>query len=120
FAFIDMLDKYNNVEAKKNARPERYVVKGFGLDFKQRLNSREKAYSKFLYYKNFYGNEQITILTEGKTDPVYLKCAIDSLFLDYPQLVREEKNTKNRVLKVNLFKTNDKKKYFLDLSGGAA
>ncbi|CDL44958.1 hypothetical protein [Escherichia coli ISC41] len=24
------------------------------------------------------------------------------------------------MLKVNLFKTNDKKKYFLDLSGGAA
>ncbi|WP_108700714.1 retron Ec67 family RNA-directed DNA polymerase/endonuclease [Phytobacter sp. SCO41] len=120
FSFIDMLDKYNNVEDKKNALPEKYVIKGFGLDFKKRLNSREKAYSKFLYYKNFYGNEQLTVLTEGKTDPVYLKCAIDSLYLEFPQLVREEKNTKNRILKINLFKANEKKKYFLDLSGGAA
>ncbi|EOZ7588106.1 retron Ec67 family RNA-directed DNA polymerase/endonuclease [Enterobacter hormaechei] len=120
FSFIDMIDKYNNVKAKKNNSPEKYVVKSFGLDFKQRLNSREKAFSKFLYYKNFYGNEQLTILTEGKTDPIYLKCAIDSLYLDFPDLVREEKGTERRLLKINLFKTNDKKKYFLDLSGGAA
>nr|WP_315289836.1 retron Ec67 family RNA-directed DNA polymerase/endonuclease [Serratia proteamaculans] len=120
FVYIDMLDKYNRIQVKKVAPPERYVLKNTGLDFTQRLNSREKSFSYFLYYKYFYGNDKPTILTEGKTDPIYLKCAIDSLYLNYPNLVMEDKGTKKRVLKVTLFKTNSKKKYFLDLSGGAA
>jgi hypothetical protein len=120
FTHIDMLDKYNRIQVKKNSHPEKYVLKKAGIDFTQRLSSREKAFSNFLHFKYFYGNEKTTILTEGKTDPIYLKCAIDSLYLNYPNLVKVDKESKNRVLKISLFKANSKKKYFLDLSGGAA
>lgn len=120
FVYIDMLDKYNNINAKKHTLPEKYVLKKTGINFTLKLNSIETAFSNFLHYKYFYGNIKPTVLTEGKTDPIYLKCAIDSLYLSYPALVRVDDRTKNRILNITLFKTNAKKEYFLDLYGGAA
>lgn len=38
-----------------------------------------KLYRRFLFYKYFVALNETLIVTEGKTDPVYLKCAIKNL-----------------------------------------
>lgn len=49
---------------------------------KSSLNSRELTYARFLFFKNFWYNKDITVITEGKTDPLYLKAAIRALEKD--------------------------------------
>ena len=45
-----------------------------------------KLYKRFLFYKHFVALEKPLIVTEGKTDPLYLRPAIAKLRADYPQL----------------------------------
>ena len=40
------------------------------------FNSKEKEYKKFLFYRYFFGNDRPMIVTEGKTDPLYIKAAL--------------------------------------------
>lgn len=54
------------------------------------FNKREKEYMKFLFYKYFWQNKKPLIITEGKTDVRYLKSALKSLNLEYPELVNVE------------------------------
>ena len=76
--FIDQLDHYNRLRQKPALNPK-YHLKIDALaknQAKQRrylFNSREKTFSQFLFYRLFYANEKPTILTEGKTDNVYLR-----------------------------------------------
>ncbi|EIG8578121.1 retron Ec67 family RNA-directed DNA polymerase/endonuclease [Escherichia coli] len=121
FGFIDQVDKFNNIKKKLNKQPDRYVLTNATLHgFKLKLNAREKAYSKFIYYKFFHGNTCPTIITEGKTDRIYLKAALHSLETSYPELFREKTDSKKKEINLNIFKSNEKTKYFLDLSGGTA
>lgn len=50
----------------------------------------EKLYFHFLFFKYFIVPDRPILVTEGKTDIVYLKAAIKSLHAKYPGLVREE------------------------------
>lgn len=43
-------------------------------------------YRQFLFYKNFVALERPTIVPEGKTDSIYLRCAIRKLTAYHPQL----------------------------------
>ena len=45
-----------------------------------------ERYRQYIYFQNFYYNQMPTILCEGKTDPVYLRCAIKSLASSIPLL----------------------------------
>lgn len=119
FGFIDTLDKYNNIKAKKVNKIEKFQPIKSGLNFTTKLNSREKAYSWFMYYKHFHGMEMPTILTEGKTDRVYLKCALNSLASNYPTLSKIDPKDSSITHRINFFKASDKTGYFLDISGGA-
>lgn len=56
----------------------------------QQLNGREKEYQKFLFFKYFYANEKPLIVTEGKTDVIYLKAALKKMYRDYPELVTRD------------------------------
>ncbi len=47
-----------------------------------------KLYRQFLSYKNFYALEKPLIICEGKTDIIYLKCALKKLKSEYPMLVQ--------------------------------
>ena len=47
---------------------------------------KQSIYRSFLIYRNFFVPEKPVILCEGKTDVVYLKCAITSLASDFSQL----------------------------------
>ncbi|WP_117283189.1 retron Ec67 family RNA-directed DNA polymerase/endonuclease [Streptococcus intermedius] len=56
------------------------------------FNSKEKEYKKFLFYRYFFGNDRPTIVTEGKTDPLYIKAALKKLYQDYPELIEKDGN----------------------------
>lgn len=74
FAFINQADSFE----KK-------------INFNQ-LNGRGKEYQKFLFYRYFFANEKPLIVTEGKTDIIYLKASLKKMYKDYPELVtRDEK-----------------------------
>ncbi|MCK6980322.1 retron Ec67 family RNA-directed DNA polymerase/endonuclease [Enterobacter roggenkampii] len=121
FGFIDQLDKFNNIQKKKSKQPEKYALAPATLhSFKSKLNAREKAYGKFIYYKFFHGNTCPTIVTEGKTDRIYLKAALRALSNNYPELYRERKDKKGKEIDLNILKITDKLNYFLNISGGTA
>ena len=46
-----------------------------------------KTYRRFLDYISFGGNINPTIICEGKTDNIYLKCAMKSLAVSFPKLI---------------------------------
>ncbi|MGY5614842.1 retron Ec67 family RNA-directed DNA polymerase/endonuclease [Vibrio brasiliensis] len=50
------------------------------------LDGIKNLYGKFLFFKHFYANQKPTIICEGKTDNIYLKCALESLAAKYPRL----------------------------------
>lgn len=110
--FIDSIDHFNNIlDSKKPTSPHEISKTN---DFKKRLNSRESVYSRFLFYKYFHGNNYPTIITEGKTDNIYLKSAIFGLKNFYPNLINQEGE-----VKLNFPNLNKKTAYFLDLGDGA-
>lgn len=77
FSFIDQIEKYNNMRDNKKHDAGN-------------LTHREKKYQAFLFYKNFYANPKPLIVTEGKTDILYLKSALRKLYLQYPHLVEKK------------------------------
>ncbi|MCK1756123.1 RNA-directed DNA polymerase [Bradyrhizobium sp. 137] len=50
-----------------------------GAEKKKNSTATRKLFHKFLFYKNFVALEKPLIITEGKTDSIYLRCAIRSL-----------------------------------------
>lgn len=46
-----------------------------------------KLYRKFLFYKHFYALKHPLIICEGKTDIIYIKCALRQLFSEYGSLI---------------------------------
>jgi len=64
-----------------------------------------KLYRQFLYYKNFYTNKMPLIITEGKTDVVYIKYAIRKLNQYYPLLISTVEN--NLVPKVKMHRWSE-------------
>lgn len=119
-AFIDSIDFYNNLENKKKPKPKFQPKKYTGINgFRGRLNSREKVYGRFLQYKHFFANEFPTILTEGKTDNVYLKSALSQLQAHYPNLVNWELSTTKYSPKLKFPNLNRKTMHLLDIGDGA-
>lgn len=78
----------------------------------------QRVYADFLNYTSFHGLTQPTIVCEGKTDNVYLRCALRSLAAHYPTLV-EVKGTQRNLL-VRLFKFTKTTGRVQGLSGGAS
>lgn len=118
--FIDSIDRYNRFRLSTLPDHRYQLNKNNDLDYRVRLNSREKVFSKFLYYQNFVSNDSPTILCEGKTDNVYLKSAINVLSSKYPLLAREKSDKEPYELLVNFFKYSKRTKFLLDLHGGGS
>jgi RNA-directed DNA polymerase len=76
-----------------------------------------RVYADFLNYVSFFGQQRVTIVCEGKTDNVYLRCALRSLAAEYPTLV-EIKDKKN--LLVQLFKFTKTAELVQHITGGAS
>jgi len=47
-------------------------------------------YRKFLFYKHFFSIEKPLIICEGKTDIIYLKCALKKLKNEYGEFIQEK------------------------------
>lgn len=105
FAYINQLVRYNN------------KLNGKGNHFKN-LNSREKQYQKFLFYKYFYSNQKPIVVTEGKTDIILLRSALKKYYTDYPKLIR--KNGNNYDYKISFLNKTPRLTYFLGISQDGA
>ena len=80
------------------------------------FNSREKEYKKFLFYKYFFGNDKPIIVTEGKTDPRYIKAALKKLYHKYPELI--EKVGDNFVFKIEFLNHTNTIEYLFNVPEG--
>jgi len=122
--FIDQLDHYNRLRQKPALNPK-YHLKIDALaknQAKQRrylFSSREKTFSQFLFYRLFYANEKPTILTEGKTDNVYLKTAVNMLASTFPRLAKKKTAKTPYELLLFFVKYTERTRFLLELSGGA-
>lgn len=123
--FIDQLDHYNRLRQKPMLDPnyqfkrDALVQQGKAKQRKHLLNSREKVFSKFLFYRYFYAFDKPLILTEGKTDNTYLKSAIWKLAAHYPKLAKAQSNTTAYELLLRFFNYTERTKFLLELAGGA-
>jgi hypothetical protein len=77
-----------------------------------------RVYADLLNYLSFFGQTRPTIVCEGKTDNVYIKCALRSLATQYPTLVNVHGASKN--ILVQLFKFTDTTEKVQQISGGAS
>lgn len=122
--FIDQVDHYNRLRQGKKLNPKYHLKKdaiknGQAKSRRYLHNSRERTFSEFLFYRLFYGNNVPTILTEGKTDNVYLKAAIHKLASYFPKLaIVKSTNTPYKTL-TKFVDYNQRTKYLLELYGGA-
>lgn len=99
FAFINQIDKYNH---KIDGQPHE-----FGM-----LTAREREFKRFLFYKYFYRNSRPIIVTEGKTDVLYLKSALKALYKEYPKLITKNKDERFE-FKISFLERNERLQYFL-------
>jgi len=86
-----------------------------GRDHKR--SGAEQLYRNFLLYRHFYAPQMPVILCEGKTDNIYVRCAIQAFIADYPKLAVE----KDKLIdfKVKLFNYSDHTKRLLGIAGGS-
>jgi RNA-directed DNA polymerase len=77
-----------------------------------------RVYADFLNYLSFFGQTRPTIVCEGKTDNIYVGCALRSLAAQYPTLVQLIGTRKT--LLVQLFKFTKTAETVQHLSGGAS
>ncbi|AEP10387.1 retron Ec67 family RNA-directed DNA polymerase/endonuclease [Micavibrio aeruginosavorus] len=91
--------------------------KKLGIAERKEIESSIKSlYRKFLFFINFYYIDRPLIICEGKTDPIYLKCALKSLHLKYPGLI--EKTSEGFDFRIKFFTYSDTTLDILNLGGG--
>lgn len=117
--FIDQLDSFNRTRDKPPLVPD-YKIEKHGHNTWTVLNGREKTFSRFLYYKYFYGNAEPTIICEGKTDNVYLKAAINTLVAGYPELAKAKTQAEPYKLLIRFFEYTKRTRFLLQLYGGTS
>ena len=101
FAFINQADKFDNIHF------------GDKRNF-YKLNGREKEYKKFLFYKYFYANDKLLVVTEGKTDVLYIKSALKKLYKDYPELITKDDKGVFKYY-ISFLKRSNRLAYFLNI-----
>lgn len=80
--------------------------------------SFQRVYKDLLNYLSFFGQDRTTIVCEGKTDNVYMKCALRSLAAHYPTLVQVSGAKKAYLFQ--LFKFTTTAEAVQHLTGGAS
>jgi RNA-directed DNA polymerase len=112
FGHINAVDIHNSESATKDESRKQQA--------KAALRSKEKLYRRFLMFKDFYAASVPVLVCEGKTDNVYLQCAIKSLAATYPKLATVLPNGRIS-LRVRILKTaNTSTGRVLQLDGGAS
>jgi retron-type reverse transcriptase len=77
-----------------------------------------KLLREFTFYKYFFSLDRPLILCEGKTDIVYLKCALKQLIGDYPEFI--ERNEEGYCFKVKFLAFSRSIKDVFSISGGTS
>lgn len=81
--------------------------------------SFDRLYRRFLFFKHFFASSKPVVVCEGKTDNIYLQCAVRSLGKDYPKLADvDAKGIVKR--KLSFFRRTHTTDRILGLSGGTA
>ena len=108
FAFINQLDRFNNeLEC-------RVTKKKTNKNFFSGLNTREKQYRYFLFYKYFYRPNKVTIVTEGESDILHIKSALMKYCDRYPNLISKISDKKYN-FKVYFLNKTKRLKYFFGI-----
>ncbi len=107
FTFINEIERYNN---KINGLTNKKIYE---------LNAKEKELQKFLFYKYFYANSKPVIVTEGKTDILYIKAALKSFYKDYPNLIEKTKDDIFQ-FKISFFRRSNRIRFFFYMSQDGA
>lgn len=107
FAFIHQLDQYNS--------PEKSEQRNAFFN----LNGRELEYQKFLFYKYFYANDKPLVVTEGKTDIIYIKAALMALHEKYPELVCKNKDG-TFTFNISFLRKSKRLRYFMGIYSDGA
>ncbi|NBC74096.1 ribonuclease H, partial [Proteus mirabilis] len=104
-SFVDQIDRFNNKD----------ILSKGGVLLK---NRRENLYSKFIYFKKFIFNDEVTVITEGHTDHIYIRSAAISRKDKFNDLIKED----NKKIKLNFsfLKINNKIEYLLDVREGTS
>lgn len=102
FSFIDQLEHYNNQNDS-----DKHTC--------NTLCGRERQYQAFLFYRYLFANERPLIITEGKTDPRYLKAALKRFYSEYPRLVSRDA-AGNFLFRIAFLRRSDRWKYFFGVS----
>lgn len=114
--FVDMINVFNRAKDDVQSVSPDHLKKNPKAVVE--LNSNEKIYKRFIFYKRFFATNSPTILCEGKTDYIYLQCAIRGLVDRYPNLgVLNKKKAVD--YKVNFFRFSSITSRFFGLSGGS-
>lgn len=69
------------------------------------IDGVKNLYGKLLFFKYFYHLKKPLIVCEGKTDNIYLKCALDRLSTSFPTLAKDS-DGKNKITFFNRTDTN--------------
>lgn len=117
--FIDQIDRFNRSRQKPPLN-HTYKLAFHGYNTTPLLSGREKTFSRFLYYRLFFGNTSPTILCEGMTDNTYLKTAISILASDYPTLASPKSKESAYKLLVRFLKYSKRTRFLLKLYGGTS
>ncbi|OFW98326.1 MAG: ribonuclease H, partial [Acinetobacter sp. RIFCSPHIGHO2_12_41_5] len=110
YSYIYMTDCFNRKKIIENSNRRHE-------DFP--LSSLEKLHGDFLFYKNFYASPAPTIICEGKTDNIYLTCAIKSLHEKFPRLAKPDASGKVK-LKVRFINYSELTHRVMGLNGGSS
>ncbi|ARQ73090.1 ribonuclease H [Pseudomonas fragi] len=110
FSYIYMVDNFNRKKIIENSSTKMENIPKTAL---------ENLHGDFLFYRYFYANSKPTIVCEGKTDNIYLTCAIKSLMGSFPRLCKSNKEGKAN-LKVRFINYSELTHRMLGLNGGSA
>lgn len=103
-SFIDQIEFYNN----------KHDISGAKHNYRS-LSGKEIDYRNFLFYKHFIVNKQMLLITEGKTDVLYIKAALKSLYKEYPKLITKDNNGKFHY-HISFFSRSRHWRYFFGMS----
>lgn len=110
FSYIYMINEFNRKNTLLNNKKQKYE--------ELPKSSLERLHADFLFYKHFYGSTKPTLICEGKTDNIYLSCAMKALSARFPKLASLEANGKTK-LNVRFFNYSKLTHRVMDLNGGS-
>lgn len=127
-SFILQIKKYRNKFSDNGYRksridPKKYPPEDRCNDYHNEshlvaIDGIRNLYSKFLFFKHFYFLKEPLIWCEGKTDKIYLKCAIRQLSSAFPLLL--EKNDKETKFKIKFFNQTKTVREIMNLAEGTS